>query len=86
LGIRFGGAIENQAEGKFMPGRRIEKGDSLLLGDLLYISKKDRSKISHVVIYLNENEIIDAHDGNVSIRPFKGWHKSHYEFARRIIE
>lgn len=86
LGIRFTSDIEKQSDGPKVPGRLLNSGESFEPGDLLFILKKDRSKVSHVVIYIDENHIIDSHGPGVGIRPFKGWYKSHSSHARRIIE
>jgi len=69
-----------------MPGRVLDLAtEQLETGDLLYIDCKDRSRISHVVMYLTKDEIIDSHEGGVDVRKFKGWYKGHLNHARRII-
>jgi cell wall-associated NlpC family hydrolase len=97
LGIKFGGNIDTQGKGgseeKKMPGRRIdvdevtgEPKEKLETGDLLFIRCKDNSRISHVVMYLTHDEIIDSHESGVEVRKFKGWYKKNLDHARRIIE
>jgi cell wall-associated NlpC family hydrolase len=86
LGIRFTSDVHKQSDGPLAPGRRLRAGESFEPGDLLFIMKKDGSKVSHVVIYIDEHHIIDSHGPGVKIRPFKDWYKSHYSHARRIIE
>lgn len=86
LGIKFSSDITEQSESKTAPGRRLQKDEAFAAGDLLFILKGDRSLVSHVVIYINENQIIDAHDKSIQIRPFRGWYKTHLSHARRVIE
>lgn len=85
LGRKFNSDVHKQAEGENAPGRRLSDGEPLVMGDLLYILKRDRSKVSHVVIYLDAQRIIDSHAGSVQVRQFKGWYKSHLSHARRLI-
>lgn len=86
LGIKFNSDVHKQASGPDSPGRKLSDGEPFAKGDLLYILKNDRSEISHVVIYIDENTIIDSHDGSVQMRDFKGWYRSHLDHARRVIE
>lgn len=86
LGVRFTSDIQRQSGGPEAPGRLLNHRESFEPGDLLFILKKDRSKVSHVVIYLDANHIIDSHGPGVGTRSFKGWYKSHLSHARRIIE
>lgn len=86
LGIKFTSAIRAQANGPYAPGRILAHDEAFQPGDLLFILKRDRSKVSHVVIFLNKEEIIDSHGTGVKIRRFNGWYKTHFSHARRIIE
>ena len=87
LGIKFTSKVGWQAEGPRAPGRKLEENEKLEPGDLLFIMNKERSFISHVVLYISPEQIIDTRGkGGCQIRPFKGWYKSHYVFGRRIIE
>ena len=87
LGIKFTSKCEWQAEGPKAPGRKLERNEPLKPGDLLFILNQDREFISHVVIYINSDEILDTRGkGGCQLRPFKGWYKSHFIFGRRIIE
>ncbi len=86
LGIRFSSDIPRQADGLQAPGRCLNQGESFAVGDLLYIAKKDRSRVSHVVIWLGEGEIIDAHAGSVRARPYAGWYANCFTHARRVLE
>jgi hypothetical protein len=86
LGVKFTSEIKKQSDGAKAPGRRLKDGESFEPGDLLFILKKDRSEVSHVVIYVDANHIIDSHGKGVGMRPFKGWYKTHLSHARRIIE
>jgi cell wall-associated NlpC family hydrolase len=83
LGIKFNSNVEIQSQ---TAGRMLQENEKLQPGDLLFILKKDRSRISHVVIYIDDNHIIDSHKEGVQIREFKGWYKTHLAYARRIIE
>lgn len=82
LGIQINSAIETQSQ---TAGRKLDPSESLLPGDLLFIRTLDDSRISHVVIYIDPEHIIDDHGGGVKIRDFKGWYKNHFAYARRII-
>jgi hypothetical protein len=85
LGIKFTGNVGDQGDGAKMPGKKIERGEPLKVGDMMYINKRDNSRISHVVLYLDDKHIIDSHQEGVYIRDFKGWYSTHYVHARRII-
>ncbi len=86
LGIYFTSDCGKQAESKDSPGRKLDASEPLQVGDLLYLLKGDKSRISHVVIYMGNGKIIDAGKGGVCIRNHAGWYKSHHLFTRRIIE
>lgn len=87
LGIRFTSNVHKQAQ---VAGRPLNPNEKLEPGDLLFIWNKARTKISHVVIYVNDNTIIDSTiskaANGVALRPFKGWYRKRLAFARRIIE
>ncbi len=85
LGISFTSNIHAQSTGPKAPGRLLASTDTLQAGDLLFILRRDRSEVSHVVIFLDEGHIIDSHGVGVSIRDFKGWYKTHFSHARRIL-
>ncbi|MDR3613261.1 MAG: NlpC/P60 family protein [Candidatus Obscuribacterales bacterium] len=86
LGYKFNSNIHMQADGPKAPGRRLEQNERFMAGDLLYILRRDRSAVSHVVIYIDEGHIIDSHNGSVQTRPFTGWYRECLSHARRIIE
>ncbi len=86
LGLKFTSDIQEQSEGPKAPGRVLNEGESFEPGDLLFILKRDRSKVSHVAIFVDGKLIIDSHGVGVEIRTFEGWYKSHFSHARRIIE
>jgi hypothetical protein len=83
LGIKFTSNVKQQS---LEAGRKLAPTEPLAPGDLLFIRTLDDSRISHVVIYLDPNHIIDDHASGVKIREFKGWYKNHFAYARRIIE
>ncbi len=83
LGIGINSNVERQA---ITAGRRLSEGDRFEAGDLLFIYNEERSRIVHVVIYINENEIIDSTGPGVKIRKFSGWYKDRLAWARRLIE
>jgi cell wall-associated NlpC family hydrolase len=83
LGIRFTSRVDRQAE---EVGRKLPKSEPLVPGDLIYIYADDMKKISHVAIYISPTEIIDSIDSGIRIRAFNGWYKSHYAWARRVVE
>jgi hypothetical protein len=86
LGIKFTSNILRQSSGKIAPGRLLGRDEAFAPGDLLFIMKLDRSRVSHVVIYIDEEHIIDCHDTGVAVRPFEGWYRTHFSHSRRIIE
>jgi len=86
LGIKFDSEIQKQAWGSSAPGRILGKDEKFAPGDLLYILKADRSKVSHVAIFVDDGHVIDAHKGNVQVRNFDGWYKRNLSHARRVIE
>ena len=86
LGIKFTGGVRQQADGPKAPGRRVGKDEKLEMGDLLFIHATNYPhRISHVVIYIDRDHIIDE-SGPVAVRAFEGWRKDHFDHARRIIE
>ena len=59
LGIRFTSDVGQQADGPDAPRHRFKKEEPLAKGDLLFILKKDRSAVSHVVLYVDEGRILE---------------------------
>ncbi|WP_300163255.1 NlpC/P60 family protein [Solidesulfovibrio sp.] len=86
LGIRFTSAIRAQADGPRAPGRRLAADEPFAVGDLLFITTKDGSRVSHVVVWLGEGRIIDSHGQGVAVRRFAGWYRDCFHHARRVIE
>lgn len=86
LGVRFTSLVGAQADGFKAPGRRLAPSESFEIGDLLFITKKDRSRVTHVVIWLGEGKIIDSHGEGVRVRNFAGWYKDCFSHARRVVE
>lgn len=86
LGIRFTSDIASQADGPKAPGRRLSPDEPLAVGDLLFITTRDRSRVSHVVLWLGEGRIIDSHGEGVRVRAFTGWYRDCFSHARRVIE
>jgi glutamine amidotransferase-like uncharacterized protein len=87
LGNKFTGALATQSE---TVGRKVGSNELRKEGDLLYTYNSSRTRISHAMIYIDEYTLIDSTvdskaDG-VEIRPFKGWYKNQYAYARRVIE
>lgn len=86
LGVRFASAIGRQCEGPGAPGRRLAPGEPFAVGDLLCITTRDRSRVSHVAIWLGDGQIIDSHKQGVRVRPFAGWYRDCFSHARRLVE
>ncbi len=88
LGIKFTSDVEEQADGAKAPGRKLKPNEPLQPGDLMFILVENRSRISHVVIYVDPEHIIDSHGkaGGVTEHTPVGWYKTHFAFARRVIE
>lgn len=91
LGIILNSEISKQADATprrgfdAPPFQRIVSMDALLPGDLLFIRTLDDARISHVVIYIDAEHIIDSHLTGVEIRPFAGWYRNHFAHALRYI-
>ncbi len=83
LGIPIRSNIKIQSE---EAGRLLEKGEGFQKGDLLFSWNKAGTRISHVVIFLAEGWVIDAAGGGVQVRPWQGWRRKNFAWARRIIE
>ena len=88
LGLRFTSHVERQADGPEAPGRVLAPDEPFAPGDLLFILSADRARVSHVVIYVDDNRVIDSASarGGVTEHPLSGWYQTHYSYARRIIE
>jgi cell wall-associated NlpC family hydrolase len=88
LGRRFTSNVQQQADGPLAPGRGLAPDEPFAPGDLLFILREDRSEVSHVVVYVDENAVIDSHSayGGVTEHPRTGWYLTHFSHARRIIE
>lgn len=86
FGIHFSSAVQKQSQ---TAGRKLLPDERLEPGDLLFIWNKARTKITHVVIYVNEHTIIDSTidlaANGVALRPLKGWYVERFAFARRIF-
>lgn len=92
FGISLHGDVELQS--KMLPRpvyslpegvRMIEKNEGFLPGDLLYIYNQNKTAIAHVVIYIDENHIIDSTGTHVAIRAFSGWYLERLSHAIRIF-
>lgn len=83
FGIRFTSSVEKQS---LEVGRRLNDFEALMPGDLIFLYSDNRSRISHVAIYISPTEIIDSTGPGVQLRPFGGWYKRNYAWARRMIE
>jgi len=86
LGVRFTSAIRPQADGRKAPGRRLAPGEPFAVGDLLFITTRDHSRVSHVVLWLGDGRIIDSHKEGVRVRSFTGWYRDCFSHARRVVE
>lgn len=83
LGIHFPSNIELQS---LAVGRQLAVSEPLAKGDLLFLWNKDRTRINHVVIYLNKDQVIDAAKGRgVQIRKLSRI-QSRMAWARRVID
>ena len=83
LGIRIKSNVELQAE---QAGRRLDSTTPLEAGDLVFIYNSSKSSITHAVLYIDKNHIIDDTGPGVQVRAFEGWYKDRQAWARRIIE
>jgi hypothetical protein len=83
FGLRLDSEIHRQSE---TAGRKLLPTEKLEVGDLLFIWNRDKTQIAHVVIYINENSIIDSTGVGVQVRPLAGWYKDRYAWARRIFD
>ncbi len=83
LGIYINSNVINQSQ---TAGRILATTEHLRKGDLLFFWNKDRTKISHVMIYLEEGIVIDSSRGGVQTHPLQEWREKNFAWARRIIE
>lgn len=86
LGIRFTSDVTAQAAGPKAPGRRLSPDERLAVGDLLFISTRDGSRISHVALWLGDGQLIDSHKTGVAVRPYAGWYRDCLSHVRRVVE
>lgn len=82
FGVQIISNVHEQAE---TAGRKLDSQEPFIEGDLLYIWSSDRTKISHVALYIDLGHIIDSTEGGVEIRPFTGWYKARFAWARRVF-
>ncbi|WP_339743660.1 NlpC/P60 family protein [uncultured Rubinisphaera sp.] len=82
FGVKFSSGIGTQAE---TAGRKLLPIEEFQPGDLLFQKSKSGTSISHVVIYIGENKIIDSTNGKVAVRDLKGWYVTRHSHARRLI-
>jgi cell wall-associated NlpC family hydrolase len=82
LGIKFGGSVGKQYAGTAGPmGQRISADGPFQLGDLLYLHPDgDATKASHVVIFVDDNHIIDSRlnaqgVAGIQVRAREGWYR-----------
>ena len=83
LGLKFTSNIENQST---EVGRLLKSTEQFESGDLLFQWSKDKTRISHVVMWLENGYVIDSSKGGVQIRKWDGWRKKNFAWARRVIE
>lgn len=83
LGIKFGGSVTKQYAGTAGPmGQRISADGPFQPGDLLYLHPDgDTTRASHVVIFIDDNHIIDsrlAAQGlpGIQVRQRDGWYRT----------
>lgn len=83
---QVGITLPRTAEGQFNVGTSIEKED-LQMGDLVYFENTYKEGISHVGIYIGENEFISATNSGVKIYTLDNsyWNPK-YVGAKRVIE
>jgi len=66
-------------------GRKLAATETFQHGDLLFIWNRDKTIIAHVAIFIGNDQLIDSTKGQVAIRPFTGWYKTRFAWARRVI-
>lgn len=93
LGIKFGGNVHRQWEGTAGPmGLRISAAGPFEPGDLIFLHPNgDQSQASHVVIYIDEEHIIDSRVNaqslaGVQVRQRRGWYRDAVLGAWRPID
>lgn len=86
LGIKFTSSVTEQAK---VAGRKLSKSEALKKGDLLFF-KDSSGRIIHAGLYIDKTTMIDESSSNktgVQIKAFgKGWTKTNFAYARRVIE
>jgi hypothetical protein len=83
FGIRFTSRVDRQSR---EVGRLLAASETPESGDLIFLFSRDRSHISHVVLYVSPDEVIDSTGPGVRVRPFRGWYKENYAWTRRLLE
>jgi hypothetical protein len=93
LGIKFSGDVHQQFDGTAGPmGQRIPEDGPFEPGDLIYLHPNgNASQASHVVIYLDDQHIIDSRVNaqnliGVQIRDRRGWYRDAVLAAWRPID
>lgn len=83
LGIKFGGSVTKQFAGTAGPmGQRLPADGPFQLGDLLYLHPDGSTKkASHVVIFIDDNRIIDSrldtqNVAGIQVRQREGWYRT----------
>lgn len=92
FGISLNSDVKKQAQllprsGYILPPevRRIEVGEGFAPGDLLYIFNQAKTEIAHVVLYIDEDHIIDSTGTHVDVRHFSGWYRERLSHGIRVF-
>lgn len=92
FGIPLNSDVVSQSQMQARPGyilpkgiRRIEPGEGFLPGDLLYIMDSSKTHIVHVVLFIDEEHIIDSTGTHVDVRHFSGWYRERLSHGIRIF-
>ena len=83
FGVRFDSNIERQADNV---GRKLGREETLNKGDLIFLWNRNRTRISHVAIFIDSENVIDERGSGVEVRSFQGEYLERFAWARRIFE
>ncbi|MEZ4872135.1 MAG: NlpC/P60 family protein [Bdellovibrionales bacterium] len=82
LGIRISSNVETQSK---TAGHLVDSNEALKPGDLIFLWAEDRNRISHSLIYIDSETVIDSTGPGVELRRFQGKYKTRFAWARRLI-
>ena len=83
FGLLIDSNIHSQAN---TAGRIVLPVEALESGDLIFLWNLDKTRITHVAIFINEYNVIDSTGPGVQIRNFAGNYRRKLAWVRRVYE